>query len=154
MKRLLVVFVVCLIFAACGEEIEPLKSLQKGMPNTVTLSTGDVVYDINGEWDAIIDDGPWGKFEDILKITQEGNKFVGIILNGNVKWHKGDELIKGELVKNGFKPIKRNTTYHGWISGTTGEILRTTGKIDEGCNKMVVKTELGVENIILTLNRK
>ncbi len=108
---------------------------------------GNVVYDINGEWDAIIEDGAFGKMEDILKITQEGNKFVGIILNGKVNWDKGDELIKGELVKNGFKSIKRNTYNRGWLS-------ETIGKIDEGCNKMVVKTDMGVTNLIITLNRK
>ena len=146
MKSAFAILMICFVFVACGEEILPLKPLQKGMPNTITLSTGDVVYDINGEWDAI-DDGPFGKMEDILKITQEGNKFVVIILNGNANWDKGDELIKGELVKNGFKSIKRNTYNRGWLS-------ETIGKIDEGCNKMVVKTDMGVTNLIITLNRK
>ena len=146
MKSAFGILMICFVFVACGEEIEPLKPLQKGMPNTKTLSTGDVVYDINGEWDAILDYGPSGKKEDIIKITQEGNKFVGIILNGNVYWNKGDELIKGELAKNGFKSIKRNTFNMGWLS-------ETTGKIDEGCNKIEVKTDRHGNLLILTLNR-
>ena len=145
MKRVLVVFMICLVFAACSEEIQPLKPLQKGMPNTIISSTGDVVYNINGEWDAILDAGPFGTFEDILKITQEGNKFVGILSIGNVYLDKGSELIKGELEKNGFKSIERNTAV-GWIS--------SIGKIDEGCNKIVVKTILGGNTLILTSTTK
>ena len=147
MKSAFGILMICFVFVACGEEIEPLKPLQKGMPNTKTLSTGEMVYDINGEWDAILDSGPSGKMEDIINITQEGNKFVGIILNRNVYWSKGDELIKGELVKNGFKSIKKNTIGMGWIS-------ETIGKIDEGCNKIEVKTSRHGKNFLLTLNRK
>jgi len=146
MKSAFSILMVCLFFVACGEEIEPLKPLQKRMPNTLTLSTGDVVYDIRGEWDAIMDDQPWGKFNDIVTITQEGNNFVGIILKGNEKYHKGDELIKGELLKNGFKSIERNTVI-GWKT-------ETEGRIDEGCNKIVVKTDIGLNDIILVLTRK
>ena len=145
MKKGFVILMICFFFAACGEEIEPLKPLQKGMPNTLTLSTGDVVYDINGEWDTILDNGAYGNFEDIIKITQEGNKFVGILSIGNVYLDKGTELIKGKLEKNGFKSIERNTAI-GWIS--------STGKIDESCNKIVVKTILGGNTLILTSTRK
>jgi len=130
----------------CGEQAEQLLPLSKDAPNTLTLSTGDVVYDINGEWNVIIDDEPWGEFKDILTITQEGNKFVGILLKGNEKYHKGDELIKGELVKSGFKSIERNTL-QGWMT-------ETKGKIDEGGNKIVVKTDVGVSTHIVALNRK
>jgi hypothetical protein len=147
MKGAFGILMICFVFVACGEEIEPLKPLQKGMPNIKTLSTGEMVYDISGEWDAIWDSDTTGKMEDIINITQEGNKFVGIILNGNEHWSKGDELIKGELVKNGFKSIKRNTISVGWIS-------ETIGKIDEGCNKIEVKTSRHGSNLILTLNRK
>ena len=109
MKSAFGILMICFVFVACGEEIEPLKPLQKGMPNTKTLSTGEMVYDISGEWDAILEEVGSGNTEDIINITQEGNKFVGIILNENVHWSKGDELIKGELMKNGFKSIERNT---------------------------------------------
>ena len=147
MKGAFGILMICFVFVACGEEIEPLKPLQKGMPNTKTLSTGEMVYDISGEWEAILEEVGSGNMEDIINITQEGNKFVGIIFNGNESWSKGDELIKGELVKNGFKSIKRNTISVGWIS-------ETIGKIDEGCNKIEVKTSRHGSNLILTLNRK
>ncbi len=135
MKRALVVFVVCLVFVACSEEIQPLKTLQKGMPNTIALSAVDVVYDITGEWDAIYRSSSLGNSETILKITQEGNKFVGISSIGTKFIDKGSEYIKGELEKNGFKYIERNTRYLGWMP--------SIGKIDDGCNKIVVKTKIG-----------
>ena len=147
MKSVFGILMICFVFVACSEEIEPLKPLQKGMPNTKALSTGEIVYDINGEWDAILDSGGSGKMEDIINISQEGNKFVGIILTGNKYWSKGDELIKGELVKNGFKSIKRNSIDRGWLS-------ETIGKIDEGGNKIEVKTDRHGNKLNLTLNRK
>jgi hypothetical protein len=113
----------CIALVACGEEIEPLKPLQKGAPNTITLSTGDVVYDISGEWDAIIKFGGWGgDKKDIVKIKQEGHKFVGIVSIGNNYFDKGDEFLMGELEQNGFKSIVRNSP-RGWRS--------SIGKIDE-----------------------
>ena len=145
MKSAYGILMICFVFVACGEEIEPLKPLQKGMPNTKTLSTGDVVYDINGEWDAILDSGPSGKMEDIINITQEGNKFVGIKLIGNQCFPKGSETIKGELEKNGFKSFHTNTA-SGWTSANT--------KIGEKCNKIVIETPSAGITVDLTLTRK
>ena len=81
---IVLVFLVCLVFVACSEEIQPLKSLQKGTPNTIALSTGNVAYDLSGEWETIFRSTILGNSETILKITQEGNKFVGILSIGNV----------------------------------------------------------------------
>ena len=117
------------------------------MPNTITLPTGDIVYDINGEWATVIDDGSYGTDKDILKITQEGNKFVGILLIGNAYLDKGSELIKGELEKNGFKSIQRNTGKVGWIS-------ESIGKINESCNKIEVKTKFQFHTFVVTLTKK
>jgi hypothetical protein len=84
MKSALVFLMICFVFVACGEKNEPLKALQKGMPNTVTLSNGEVVYKMDGEWDAAID---WPHsvelIKDIVEMKQEGNKFVGVLLKGN-----------------------------------------------------------------------
>ena len=149
MKRLLVVFVVCLVFVACSEEIQPLKSLQKGMPNTIALSTGDVVYDITGEWETILRSGAIGTFETIFKITQEGNKFVGIATIETPFSHEGSECIRSELEKNGFKSVEMNTLLFAW--------LPSIGKIDDGCNKIVVETRIGQKGgntLTTTLTRK
>jgi len=70
--------------------------LKPGMPNTITLPNGEVVYDLNGEWDAVydVDRRRWGRGEtresskDIVRITQEGNQFVGITRNGKRRIRK------------------------------------------------------------------
>jgi hypothetical protein len=38
--------------------------LKEGMPNTVKLPSGEVTYDLNGEWDAVYDSGGWGIYND------------------------------------------------------------------------------------------
>jgi len=45
---LIVIFVFLLVFVSCS--IFQPKKLKAGMPNTVTLSNGEVVYDLTGEW--------------------------------------------------------------------------------------------------------
>ncbi len=145
MKRILIILIIGFVFATVQAQMD--NPLKKGMPNTVTLSTGEVVYDLSGEWDAIYDNAYYGTNKDIVKITQEGNKFVGIKLIGNRFAPKGSETIKGELEKDGFKSLYGNTV-EGW--------LPCTGKISGKCNKIVFKTVM--ENwgmtVSLTLTRK
>ena len=54
----------------------------QGSKKTITLPSGEVVWDLNGEWDAFIEDyGPWiafGSYPQIVKITQKGSSFVAI----------------------------------------------------------------------------
>jgi hypothetical protein len=49
MKRISVILLIGLVLVACGEQTEPLMPLDKGAPNTVTLSNGEVVYKLEGE---------------------------------------------------------------------------------------------------------
>jgi hypothetical protein len=134
MKRISVILIIGLVLFACGEQTEPLKPLDKGAPNTVTLPNGEVVYKMDGEWNATID---YPKFytinKDILKITQDGNKFVGNFLNGNELQDAGIEVIKGELEKNGFKSLYVNSV-EGWLPATS--------KIDANCNKIATRTHI------------
>ena len=147
MKKISAILIIGLVLVACGEEIEPLKELQKGMPNTVTLSTGDVVYDISGEWDANIEYGAHGGDQkDIVKINQDGNKFAGIVTIGHSTFDKGEELLTGELEKNGFKSIQRVSRYSG--------LLSSSGKIDENGKTIIVKTKLSDGSYYVTLTKK
>ena len=122
--------------------------LKPGMANTVTLADGSVVYDLNGEWDAVIDNGAYGISKDIIKITQEGNKFVGIKLIGNQWVGKGQETIRGELDGDGFKSFEGYTYAEGWLPGDV--------KILDGGNKIVDELEVKSINITVveTLTRK
>jgi hypothetical protein len=146
MKRIFIIFLICLAFASTHAQMD--NPLKKGMPHTVTLSTGDVVYDIDGEWDAAYYSEYFGTKKDIVKITQEGNKFVGISLIGNEMASKGSDTIKGELEKGGFKSVLTNYDNFEWLS--------STGEIGDKCNKMVIKAlgHSGEMVIILTLTRK
>jgi hypothetical protein len=76
---------------------------------TVTLSSGEVVLDMSGEWDVqSMGYGPFswvGKLSDIVTITQDGNTFIAIKQIGSRWVPKGAETIKGDLNKNGFNAV-------------------------------------------------
>ena len=146
MKRVLIILIICFGFAIAQAQMD--NPLKKGMPNTVTLSTGGVVYDLDGEWDAAYYEDYWGTKKDIVKITQGGNKFVGISLVGNEMASKGKETIKGELEKDGFKSVSYYIINYDWVP--------STGEIGEKCNKIVIKAHRTGGGIwqTLTLTRK
>ena len=137
-----VILSVALITPSNAEQLKP------GMPNTVTLADGSVVYDLNGEWDAVIDNGRLGVSEDVIKITQEGNKFVGIKMIGNQWVGKGEESIKGELDGGGFKSFEGYTRTFGW--------LPCSAKVVDGGNKILEELEIEAANLTttMTLTRK
>ena len=147
MKRVLIIVIICFVFLTTvqAQTDNPLK---QGMANTVTLSNGEVIYDLSGEWDAIYDNKEWGGInKDIVKITQKGNEFVGIKLIGNQWSPKGSETIKGELEKDGFKSFYTKTV-EGWNHATV--------KIGEKCNKIEIETPVASGGVTLeiTLTRK
>lgn len=148
MKRLWIIFIIVFVFLTTAVQAQMDNPLKKGMPNTVTLPTGDVVYDLKGVWDAEYYSGYFGTKKGIVKITQNGNKFVGISLMDNEFTSKGDETIKGALEKGGFKSV---STYH-----KNFDWLPSTGEIDEKCNKIVIKARGTSDQVvqITTLTRK
>ena len=144
MKRVLIVLLVCLCFVTVQAQMD--SPLKKGMPNTVVLSNGEVIYDLSGEWDAIYDNKEHGGInEDIVKVTQKGNEFVGIKLIGNQWVPKGSETIKGELEKDGFKSFSTYTV-EGWVW--------STAKISDKCNKIEIETPVMGTMTYITLTRK
>ena len=141
MKKIL--FISIILLAATTTHAQMENPLKQGMPNTVTLSNGEVIYGLSGEWDAVYDNYMYGGIsEDIIKITKQGNKFVGIKLIGNMWSGKGSEDIKGELEKDGFKSIY-TWTPEGWIPSTV--------KIWEKCNKIKIYTPIQEITVDLTL---
>jgi hypothetical protein len=144
MKKILIVLILGLVFTAAYAQMD--NPLKQGMPNTVTLSNGEVIYDLSGEWDAIYDNKEYGgKNEDIVKITQEGNEFLGIKLIGNQWSPKGSETIKGKLEKDGFIFFFTKTKA-GWSPSTV--------KIGENCNKIEIEVPAMVTTMGITLTRK
>ena len=118
MKRIFIILLVCFGF--------------------VTVSTGGEVYDLNGEWNSTYDTGGWGTLEDIVKITQNGNQFVGIyLLNGDRLAGKNEEKIKGKIKGNVisevyFYDVEDFATYKAiWAP--------SEAKISEDGNEIVIK---------------
>ena len=144
MKRTLIIFLIS--FVSVTVQAQTDNPLKEGMPNTVTLSSGEVVYDINGEWEVLVEHyGPWanfGKQTNFSEIKQEGASFVGITLLDTQSSSKGDEKLRGELYKNGFKKVQT-------IAG--GGPVELKGKILNNGNKMIFDDG---EAIRLTCTRK
>ena len=134
MKKVLMILVFGLVFTAAYAQMD--NPLKQGMPNTVTLSNGEVIYDLNGEWAVSVEHyGPWeqyGVFPDIMEIKQEGASVVGVTLLGSPRSPKGSEKLKGELEKNGFKKV-HTITGAGPID-LKGEILNNGNRVilDDG----------------------
>lgn len=65
------------------------------------LDAGEA-YNLNGDWDAaikIINVSGWSLTEkDIVKISQQGNQFIGIKTIGGKFVGKNEDLIKGKLL--------------------------------------------------------
>jgi len=140
------ILIIGLVLVACGQAPEPLMPLSKDTPNTVTLSTGEVVYKLNGQWDLIFAPDLFDEQSDTVTITQTGKFFIGKYNTGTQYLAAGADTIKGELVKNGFKAVYVNTSHGGWRPAT--------GKISKGCNTITAHTKVQGNNINLTLTRK
>ena len=129
---------------SCGPS-KMAKPLQAGMPNTITLANGQVVYDLNGDWDALYEITKFGTNGDIVRITQKGDQFVGIKLIGNTRVGKNQKTIKGTLEQNRFKIVQANSAY-GWVAAS--------GKISEDGDKIIIRAWVSIGEEVITLQRK
>jgi len=141
---LIVIFVFLLVFVSCS--IFQPKELKAGMPNTVTLSNGEVVYDLNGEWDSVPKVyGPWSDVavkRTIIKITQTGSSLIGVLMTNGLHHSKGYVHVRAELDKSGFKKVEIMTSFGPMVSD---------GYIREDGNKIILDDD---EKIRLTLTRR
>jgi hypothetical protein len=102
----------------------------------VQLPTGETVWDLNGDWEAFIENyGPIkasGTYPNVYRITQTGSAFQAIRLrdtpNGYGK--AGSLSLQGELEGNGFKRVA--------IVFGSGEVLPSKGQITEDGEKIVI----------------
>ena len=105
----------------------------QGSKKTITLPNGEVVRDLNGEWDSYNENyGIWaisGTSSNVIKITQSGSSFVGIRMTGTPLMKEGTEAIRGELDKSGFKWVQLITSMGS---------LNPSGKISKDGNKMII----------------
>ena len=118
----------------------------QGSKKTVTLPHGEVVLDLNGEWDTFVENyGPGassGSYPQIEKITQTGSSFVAIRMIDDPFNQKGSQSLQGEVDKSGIKKATILTA-HGPVEAK--------GQISNDGNKIVIDD--GNEHR-LTLTRK
>jgi hypothetical protein len=121
--------------------------MEKAGGKTATPQTGGIVCDLNGEWNALYHHygavRSVGNITSMVKITQQGAKFVGTSLIDSEFSRAGTEKFTGELGEGGIKNAKYNRPDIGWTDAR--------GKISKDCNRMVIDDGKGVE---LTLERK
>lgn len=88
---------------------------------TITLPSGEVVCDLNGEWNILYEHYgalEWvGNIKSILMILQQGNTFVGKTLTDSGWTPKGTEKLRGELDKDGIKKVQLTRPDKDWSDG-------------------------------------
>jgi hypothetical protein len=119
----------------------------QGSKKTITLPSGEVVWDLNGEWDAFVENyGPSissGSYPQIWKITQEESSFVAVRMIDDPWNPKGSQAFKGELDKSGIKKVTVLPTRSGPIEAK--------GQISDDGNKIIIDDSYKVR---LTATRK
>ena len=131
MKRILIIIFIGFVLNSVQAQMN--NPLLEGMPNTVKLSDGEIVYDLNGEWNSFVEAyGPWkmyGAHQNIIRIKQSGCYIVGVLVRDDVYYAKGSKSIIAELAKDGFRKIEMLTNL-----GT----LDATGQISDNGNKILL----------------
>jgi len=119
---------------------------------TVTLTSGEVILDMGGEWGVLYEHygilSRFGSSPDILTITQDGNTFVAVKQIGSKYVPKGAETIKGELDKDGFRTVYIYAW--NWSEDNMGWV-ECKWKIGENGNKIMVYDGRAIQ---ATLTRK
>ena len=126
------------------------QATKPGTLKTIKLPSGEEVYDLNGEWDALVENyGPgarFGTYSNVFRITQTGSTFSAILLKDNPppsEGRAGGPSLQGELEKNGFKQVE--------LVYSTGSVSPSKGQISEDGNKIVVDNGIRLK---VTLTRK
>ncbi len=105
----------------------------QGSKKTITLPNGEVVWDLNGEWDVQIEHygsyAAYGSYPQIWKITQTGNSFVAERMMDDPWNKKGKWAVQGELDKSGFKKVQ--------LISRAG-LTDSKGKISDDGNKLEI----------------
>jgi len=114
---------------------------------TIRLPNGEMVWDLNGEWDELTEFyGPWisaRHHKQICRITQKGGSFTGVRMLDDKYNPKGSQNLRGELDESGIKKVQILTTTSGPIDAK--------GIISEGGNMIIIDDG---EKIKVTLMRR
>ena len=117
------------MMSCVAAEKQTKTALTEGMPNTIKLPNGEIVYDISGEWKGDFHHKNYvSEYHNVI-INQNGKKIVFIVLESGEYFDEGNEVIEGELGKQGFSNLKADTS-HGWNN--------STGKIENNGNSIKI----------------
>jgi hypothetical protein len=112
--------------------------------NTVRLPSGELVCDLNGEWNTLYEPyGPmqhFGNIKSMIRITQQGNMFVGKSLIDTGFTPAGTEKIRGELDKDGVKKVQLTRPDKDWSDGKA--------EMSKDCNKILIDDSDGLRIIL------
>jgi hypothetical protein len=138
MARRIGVFLLVVVAIVSFVSMAHAQTGEKVWKKTITLPNGDVILDMNGEWNVYVTylrlaDGYQSAESGITKIKQTGGSFVGISMNALRAFRKGSEQIKGELAKSGFKQVEIISSSEG-NSDAKGQISEDGNQvtIDDG----------------------
>lgn len=150
MKRRITIWAVCLIALIAWVGLAFAQTAKTPTLKTVKLPSGEEVFDINGEWDMLIESfGEWEKFgtyTNIAKIAQDGTSFYATRLKDNPPpspMKAGSFVMKGEVDKNGITKIL--------LMPPIWDLSPDKWKIAEDGNKILINEGTRVR---LTLTRK
>ncbi|HSB03872.1 MAG TPA: DJ-1/PfpI family protein [Thermodesulfobacteriota bacterium] len=125
------------------------QTMKPGTLKTIKLPSGEEVYDLNGEWDVIVENygthARFGTYPNVFRITQTGNTFDAIRVKDNPPpspGRAGSPSLRGELETNGFKAV--------WLIHSSGESRPSKGEVSEDGKKIVIDDGM----VRVTLTRK
>jgi hypothetical protein len=146
MKKIVIASIITLFCVFTCAFVAGVVSAQGGWEKTITLPSGEVVLDIRGEWDVLVEThgraGWFGSETGITLITQEVNTFSGVKQTEGKMIRKGTKTLKAVLDKDGFKEVQIYTL---------GSWVPVTWEISEHGNKIVFLLE---DRVKWTLTRR
>ena len=137
MKKIAIASLITVFCALTCAFVAGTVSAQGGWEKTLTLPSGEVILDMRGAWNVLVEThgraGWFGSETSICLITQEGNTFSGVKQTEGKIIRKGTKTLKGVLDKDGFKEVQVYTPLGTWVS--------VTWEISEHGNKIVFAHE-------------
>ena len=145
MTRKIIILLGLLIAIISFLYVPQAQTQDKKWKKAITLPNGEVILDISGEWDVLVENyGPWkefGSYPQLVRITQDGTSFNGVRMIDDPNNPKGSTSIRGDLNKDGFKNVY--TVSHGWgPTNCNGQISEDGNKftLDDGRKVRVIYT--------------
>jgi hypothetical protein len=134
MKKILPILFAAVLATAFFLYASHAQMPEKGSKNTMTLPNGDVIWDLNADWDSYEEHyGAWSEFgpdSPILRIKQTGNLLEVTRLTACRWLPEGSIAFLGELDKNGC--------VRGTSPTSLGLLLDIKGQVSEDGSRIVI----------------